>query len=116
MANQTYVPGGDITSDDKLWGLLSYLTGGIIGIVILLMEDKKARPFLKFHGVQSIAVAVVLGVLAAILTTVTFGFGAICIIPAMLGYEIYLAVKTYQGEYIRVPVITDFCQKQGWLS
>ena len=30
----------DITSDDKLWALLSYLFP-ILAVVVLLMEDKK---------------------------------------------------------------------------
>ena len=33
----------DVTSDDKLWGALSYVFAPIVGIIVLLMEDKKAR-------------------------------------------------------------------------
>lgn len=111
-----YTPGGEVSSDDKLWGMLSYLTGGLIGIVILLMEDKKSRPFLKTHGVQSLALGIVEGVLGSILIGITVGFGALCIGPAILIYNIYLAVKTYQGESMTIPVITDFCRKQGWIA
>lgn len=116
MTDQPIFTGGDVTSDDKLWALLSYLTSGIVGIIILLMEDKKARPFLKFHGVQSFAVALVLGVLVSILSLLTFGIGACIFIPAMLAYLIYLGVKAYQGNYVTVPFITDFCKKQGWIA
>jgi uncharacterized protein len=116
MTNQTVVPGGDITSDDKLWALLSYLTSGFLGIIILLMEDKKSRPFLKFHGVQSLATGIVLSILVSILSAVTVGFGACILVPAMIGYFIYLGVKAYKGEYVNVPFITDFCKKQGWIA
>jgi len=115
MTDQTGAPLGDISSDDKLWALLSYLTTGFLGIIILLMEDKKNRPFLKFHGVQSLATGILLSVLVSILSAVTFGFGACILVPGMIGYLIYLGVKSYKGEYITVPFVTDFCKKQGWL-
>ena len=41
-----------VTSDDKLWAMLAYLLSPIVPIIILLMEDKKNRPFLKAHTVQ----------------------------------------------------------------
>jgi uncharacterized membrane protein len=28
---------------------------------------------------------------------------------------IYWAIKAYQGEWVVVPVITDFVKKQGWV-
>jgi hypothetical protein len=28
---------------------------------------------------------------------------------------IYLAVKAYQGEWVTVPLLTDFCKNQGWI-
>lgn len=94
----------DVTSDDKLWALLSYLIP-IVAIVVLLMEDKKARPFIKFHAVQSLAATVVLTILA----TVTFGCGSILYLAL-----IWWGIKAYQGEYVTIPVVTDFIKKQGW--
>jgi uncharacterized membrane protein len=58
----------DITSDDKLWSLLGYVFP-IIAIIALIMEDKKARPFVKYHAVQ----ALILGVAAAMLSGVCIG-------------------------------------------
>lgn len=95
----------DITSDDKLWALLSYLFP-IIAVVVLLMEDKKNRPFLKFHAVQSIAATVVLTIIA----TVTIGCGSILFLAM-----IYWGIKAYQGEYVTIPFVTDFIKKQGWV-
>ena len=43
-----------ITSDDKTWALLSYLFTPIIPIILLLIEDKKNRPFLKAHYPQAL--------------------------------------------------------------
>ncbi len=49
----------DVTSDDKLWTLLAYILTPIIPIIILLMEDKKNRPFIKAHNAQALVVGVV---------------------------------------------------------
>lgn len=95
----------EITSDDKLWALLSYLVP-IVAIVVLLVEDKKSRPFIKFHAVQAIAVTVVLTILA----TVTLGCGGILFLVM-----IYWGIKAYQGEYVTIPFITDFIKNQGWV-
>ena len=99
--------GGEVTDDDRLWALLCWLIGVIVPIIVLLMEDKKNRPFIKYHAVLSLAYAVVWSVVA----TVTVGCGG------MLGliYAIYLAIKAYQGEWVEIPIITDFCKNQGWI-
>jgi len=36
------------TSDDRLWVLLGYIFTPIIPIVVLLLEDKKNRPFIQY--------------------------------------------------------------------
>ncbi|NLF49626.1 MAG: hypothetical protein GX577_00675 [Leptolinea sp.] len=112
MANQTYVPGGDLTSDDKLWGLLSYLFTPIVPIIVLLMEDKKARPFIKYCAVQGLAVGILILIMALLSFLVIPG----CIAGLLGIYAIYLAIKAYQGEWTVIPVVTDFCKNQGWLS
>ncbi|MBI5953718.1 MAG: hypothetical protein HY865_18850 [Chloroflexi bacterium] len=94
----------DITSDDKLWAMLSYLIP-IIAIVVLFMEDKKSRPYVKFNAVQSIVASVVL----SILSTVTCGFGAVLFLVML-----WWAYQAYQGQDVKIPVISDFIRNQGW--
>jgi len=94
----------EVTSDDKLWSLLSWLIP-VIAVVVLFMEDKKSRPFIKYHAVHSIVVTVILSIIA----TVTAGCGGILFIIL-----IWWGIKAYQGEYVVVPMITDFIKKQGW--
>lgn len=96
----------DITSDDKLWAALGYIFSPIVPIILLLMEDKKNRPFIKFHAVQAIAAFVVIFILA----TVTLGCGSIIVLVMF-----YWAYKAYQGEYVEIPVITNFIKNQGWV-
>jgi uncharacterized membrane protein len=102
MANAS-VGGGEVTQDDKLWALLSYIFCPIIGIIVLLIEDKKNRPFLKYNAVVSI----ILGILTIILSWACIGI-------LVWFYAIYLGVKSYQGEWVEVPVISDFVRNQGW--
>jgi uncharacterized membrane protein len=106
-------PMSDLTSDDKLWALLAYLpfVGWIIAIVALLMEDKKSRPFIKFHSIQALILAVVNGIVAGILSTVIIG---ICTGLAGMAYMLYIGYKAYQGETVTVPFLTDFIRQQGW--
>jgi uncharacterized protein len=94
----------DITSDDKLWALLGYIFG-IIAVLALLLEDKKNRPFLKYHAINAILLWAVI-----FLTSWLCGLGIIVWI-----YAIYLGVKAYGGDWVEVPVVTDFAKKQGWL-
>ena len=93
----------EITQDDKLWALLSYIFCPLVGIIVLLIEDKKGRPFIKYNAVVSI----VLGILVALLSWACIGL-------LIWIYAIYLGFKSYQGEWVEVPVISDFVRNQGW--
>lgn len=110
MENQ---PMMDLTSQDKLWGLLVYLpiVGWIIAIVALLMEDKKSRPFIRFHSVQALILAIINGLISGILAAVLIG---LCTGIAITIYMLYIGYKAYQGETVKVPFITDFIKNQGW--
>lgn len=101
----------DITDDDKLWSLLGWITG-IVALIVLFMDDKKARPFVKYNAVMALVVVVVLSVLVSIISVVTCGVGAVTALAYI--YPIYLGIKAYQGEWVTVPYVTDFVKNQGW--
>ncbi len=103
----------DATSDDKLWAALGYPIV-LIAIIMLFMEDKKNRPFIKYHAVQAIALWVVYVVLGTIITTITFGIGGICFAVAWLVF-LYWAYLAYQGQLFEVPLVTNFLKNQGWV-
>jgi uncharacterized protein len=103
-----------VTSDDKLWGALSYVFAPIVGIIVLLMQDKKDRPFIKFHAVQSIAASIAFAIAVTIIATVTLGIGGLCAPLAWLVF-LYWAYKAYQGEMVEIPVVTNFLRNQGWV-
>ena len=98
-----------ITSDDKLWAALAYFFSPIISIVLLLMEDKKDRPFIKAHNVQALVAGIVMYVVVTPIAVITLGCGSIIFLIMW-----YWAYKAYQGEYVEIPLITNFVKNQGW--
>ena len=98
------------SSDDKLWALLAYVLTPIVPIIILLIEEKKQRPFLRAHNGQALAWGLVNMVAGTLLSTF------LCGIPSLLIWLIgvYWGWQAYQGQYVTIPVITDFVKNQGW--
>ena len=97
----------DITAQDRLYGALSYATLGAVGVLALLSEPLRSRPFVKYHAAHSIALS---------LPVVLIGFtGAlVCLaVPAWL-VMLALAYRTYQGRTLVVPALTDFLTNRGW--
>lgn len=102
-----------ITNDDKLWAALGYPIP-IVAILALLMEEKKDRPFVKFHAVQSIVFNVAIWVIIIILSAVTLGIGAVCA-PVVWLVTLWPAFDSYNGNLTEIPLITDFIKNQGWV-
>src|SRR3989304_9100662 len=98
----------DVTNDDKLWAALGYPIG-LIALVMLFLDEKKGRPFIKFHAVQALAVNGLLGVVifvfSCILTALTFfiaGLGGI--LPLVLWLALlWPAYEAYSGKYLEIP-------------
>jgi uncharacterized membrane protein len=101
----------DITSDDKLWSALGYPIP-LIAIIVLLMEEKKSRPFIKYHAVQSLALNVALYIVIFIASITVVGI--VCA-PILWLVTLWPAYESYQGKYLEIPVITNFIKKQGWV-
>jgi uncharacterized membrane protein len=112
-------PPDDVNENDRLMAALSYPIP-IVGIIILLAEDMKVRPFQKYHAVQSlaanVALWVIITVLGCVLAAVTFFIGGVCgLVPLVLWFAtLYWAYLAYQGQTFEIPYITEFCRKQGW--
>ena len=100
----------EISSDDKLWAALSYIFSPLIPVILLLMQEKKERKFVRFHAVQSLAVGVLTWIIITIIAGPGFCFGIFLWILML-----YLAYKAYQGEMFELPVITNFIRNQGWV-
>lgn len=101
----------DVTSDDKLWSLLAYVLSPVVPIILLLIEDKKNRPFIRYHNAQALLLGVINIILAIVLGWTVF----LSCIPFLLWLlMVYWGIKAYQGEYVVIPVITNFVKGQGW--
>ncbi len=94
-------------------GLLSYLLGFITGIVFYVLE--KENKFVRFHAMQSI---VVFGALFVSMTVFGLIPGIGFLLSNILGILsiilwVLLMVKSYQGEYFRIPVASDIADKNS---
>jgi len=92
---------------ENIAGLLCYALGWVTGLIFLLIDK---RPWVKFHAAQSIAV---FGGLTIIRIGLLFMshflgwaiFGLVGLVSLVLW--IFLMVKTYQHETIRIPIAAD---------
>lgn len=108
MTNEVVID-PNVTQDDRLWAALAWIPvtplWPIFAIVVLLLDDKKDRQFIRYHAVLSLA----LGVILIPLTIVTCGCAAVIYVAFF--YWAYLA---YQGKVVEIPVVSDFIRNQGW--
>ncbi len=109
----TVPPQPDVTDDDRLWALLGWIFTPLVPIVMLLLEDKKARPFIRYNNVQALVFGLVNVVVVPVLAPL-LGIG--CLVGlAIFVYQIYLAIQAYNGEWVNIPFVTDFVKEQGWI-
>lgn len=108
MENQ---PMMEATSDDKLWSLLAYILTPIVPIIIMLMEDKKNRPFIRAHNAQALVVGIVNLVIGLLLSWTV----VLACLPLIIWIVcIYWGIQAYNGKLVEIPVITNWVKSQGW--
>jgi uncharacterized membrane protein len=122
MNQQPVTP--EITSDDKLWAALGYPIG-IIALIMLFIEGKKDRPFIKFHAVQALALTValivieiVVNILDAVLSHLHLGICGLvgCFLPILWLLLFWPGILAYQGKYFNIPLLTNFLRGQHWIA
>lgn len=108
------VPAGGSGLPENVAGALSYLIGPVTGVVFFLID--RDRPFVRFHAVQSIGVAIAWVVVAVVLMILSTILGFIPIlgwlVSALLtlglslagfGLWLWLMYQAYQGNRWEVP-------------
>ena len=95
-----------VTDNDKLVAFVAYVLTPVAPVVILFLEDKKNRPFIRAHNVQ----ALIWGLLTVVVGTLTLTLGGLI----LWGIGVYWGYRGYQGEYVNIPLITGFAKNQGW--
>jgi len=98
-----------VTEDDKLLAALSYVFTPLVPLILLLMEDKKDRPYIK----ANLYPALVLGVVGIILSATIVG---ICLTFILWVFQLYWAYQVYQGQSVEIPVVSEFVRNQGWVK
>ncbi|MBA2494724.1 MAG: DUF4870 domain-containing protein [Acidobacteria bacterium] len=112
--------------DNNVGAMLCYLNIclpiGIIYSIIVLVTDKTNK-LPRFHAFQSllltgalvvigIAFGIVFGIFSAVTRSavISFGFNGLFSI-LVLGIVIFMAMKAYQGDLFKLPVIGDLADK-----
>jgi uncharacterized membrane protein len=92
---------------ENVAGLLCYALGWVTGLIFLLIDK---RPWVKFHAAQSIAVFGGLTIIRIGLLFMTHFLGwAIFALIGLISFVlwIFLMVKAYQHETVRIPIAAD---------
>jgi len=118
-----------LEADARMWAMLinvaavagAVLTGGTLGIVAILVVwliFRERSALIDFHGKQQVNFAITMllfGIAVFVGVLITFGIGAIVLIPAIAAYGIYAfvvsiiaAVAANRGEYYRIPLMIRF--------
>jgi len=100
----------DASSDDKLWAALCWIPAFTpwVALAILFVDEKRARPFLKYHAVHSLAVLAVLFLTSLILI-------GICLGAVTFFVMFYWAFLASQGKTFEIPLLSGFLRQQKWL-
>jgi uncharacterized membrane protein len=111
-------------SDNKVYYLLSYLSWGFVGIILLFLKGKE-DPDARYHAFNSIGFGLGVVVLNIVMGILGFtigrlpGMGCILGIAGMLVffaagiYSIILAIKAFKGEKPEIPMLTSLVMEQA---
>jgi len=114
------VPAGEITENDKILAALSYPIP-IVGVVILVVDEMRKRPFQKYHALQAIAVNIllwaVIGILRAVLGLLPWILDDVLgPLPLLLWLvTLYWGYLAYKGQYLEIPWLTGFLKEMKLL-
>jgi uncharacterized membrane protein len=107
----------EIKSEDKLLCALAYPITLIS--LFLILTDKKNVRFCKYHGWQSLFLglaAFALGISIGILSMIPYVGCILSMVSGVVGLAwfvlaVIFAIRTYNGEYVVIPFISDFAKK-----
>lgn len=85
----------------------AYLLGWISGLVFFLIEKEDKE--IRFNAMQSILFFGLLNILAMV-PLIGWALSPFLALIGLVGW-IFLLVKTYQGEKVKLPIIGDYAEK-----
>jgi uncharacterized membrane protein len=100
-----------ISDNDRLWAALSWIPVSpmwpLVSILVLLLEDTKDRPFVRYNAI----VSMVLGLALIPISILTLGCGTIVYVVFF-----WWAFEAYNGKVVEIPVISNFVREQKWVE
>lgn len=106
MSEKLDVSNMEIADDDRLFAALAYALSPIFPLIILFLQDKRDRPFIRAHNVQALIVGLSIWI---VIVPATLGCGTIAHILML-----FFAFRAYQGGLIEIPIISSFVRSQAW--
>lgn len=101
----------EATDDDRMWVLLSFLFTPIIPVLMLVLDEKKSRPFIKYHAIPTLILGIVEVIVVFILSLIPV---IRCLTPIIWIINLIYGLKAYKGVLTDIPVVTAFSKGQGW--
>jgi uncharacterized membrane protein len=100
------------TVKGNIVGILAYLGGILVAILLLLLE--KDNKFVRFHAMQSAATFVAIFVLSMVVLIIPFIGWVLSPLIWLTGFVLYifLMYKAYQGDVFKIPILGDFVAQQ----
>ena len=113
-------PGGPVSSDRSLMIALSYL--GLLALIPYLTKKDDPDTELRWHAkngmglfIADLVLAAVFFVLSMVLRDSILGCGInviVCFVwLAIFALHVYCLIKAINGQRVRIPVVTDFAEK-----
>ncbi|HDI75601.1 MAG TPA: DUF4870 domain-containing protein [Thermoprotei archaeon] len=110
---------GGVSSESRMFGLIAWILG-IVGAIIALLLKPNDR-FVKFHATQSLVFSIglivvyIIFIALAHIPYIGLLFGILSPLIWLLGIVVAIvgAIKAYQGEWFKVPLVYDIASKLG---
>ena len=104
--------------NENLAAMVAYLGTFVTGIIVLILE--KENKFVRFAALQSTVTFLAIFVISFILNLLGgipilgFIFGIVSWLLSIGAFAlwIFLMVKSYQGQAVKLPVVGDICWEQ----
>lgn len=114
MTDPTPTPPTTTTNSDneRTLAAVAYILTWVTGLIIFFVAKKEDK-YARWHAIQAIGFGIAATVVSIILNILPIPFlGTIFWVLVLVGI-IVLAMKAYQGEKMRLPVIADMADKNA---
>lgn len=117
MTDTTAAPPASGEQNSRTLAAVAYILTFVTGLIIYFIAPKDDK-YARWHAIQAIGLGVawiVLSIIISILDAILPFFGLLSTLLwlAVVIVIVILAVKAYQGQKIRLPIIADMADKNA---